>query len=305
MKHIWTRQFRILSDPMAVYQFMTEIYEKDWRNGVPAPFYEYALSSGWMDKSYTYLNRLWLDGDQIVGFVFTENPVTDIYFSLRPGYEMLAEEMVAYAHETMPDFDHNRQFILFQGQTAIAEAASAYGYQKVAERADLQFDFSGELNFKLPEGFHFVPYEQQDIRKRAICNWKGFDHEASRGPWKEDDKYIAGTEWTPANALKTCYQIRQAPHQTCQYDVVIANEDDEYVCSAGMWWVKENQLDYMDPLCPVPAYRGRGLAPAALSAPYRRMKRLGATHMTGGDNPFYRKIGYQRSVTWTYWKRGS
>ena len=99
MKHISTRQFRILCDPMAVYQFMTEIYEKDWRNGVPAPFYEYALSSGWMDKSYTYLNRLCFDGDQIVGFVFTENPVTDIYFSLRPGYEMLAEEMVAYAHE--------------------------------------------------------------------------------------------------------------------------------------------------------------------------------------------------------------
>lgn len=36
---------------MDVYQFMIDIYEKDWRNGVPAPFLEYALSSDWMDKS--------------------------------------------------------------------------------------------------------------------------------------------------------------------------------------------------------------------------------------------------------------
>ena len=303
MKNIWTRQFRILSDHMAVYQFMIEIYEKDWRNGVPAPFYEYALSSTWMDKSYTYLNRLWFDYDKIVGFVFTENPVTDIYFSLRPGYEELADEMIEYAGNNMPDFGNNRQFIIFKNQTALCEAASKYGYQKVDEDVDLQFDFDDELNYKLPEGFRFVPYEEQDLRKRAICSWKGFNHEASKGTWQNDDEYISGTEWTPANAIKNNYQIMQAPHQTCKYDVVIANEVGEYVCMAGMWWVPENKLAYMEPLCTVPEYRGRGLAAAALSELYHRMKALGATHMTGGMNPFYKRIGYKPAVTWTYWKK--
>lgn len=36
----------ILSDFMKVYQFMIDVYERDWRNGVPAPFLEFALSSG-------------------------------------------------------------------------------------------------------------------------------------------------------------------------------------------------------------------------------------------------------------------
>ena len=36
------RQYRLLSDHPLVYQFMLEIYERDWRNGVPAPFLEYA-----------------------------------------------------------------------------------------------------------------------------------------------------------------------------------------------------------------------------------------------------------------------
>lgn len=102
MKNITARQYQILSDHMRIYQFMIDIYEKDWRNGVPAPFLEYALSSEWMDKSYTHRNRIWEDNGQIVAFCFTESPVTDIYFSLRPGYEELAPEMIAYADAHMP-----------------------------------------------------------------------------------------------------------------------------------------------------------------------------------------------------------
>ena len=63
---ITSRPYRLLSDHMEVYDFMTEIYERDWRNGVPAPFLEYALSSDWMDKSLVHRNRLWFDGSRIV-----------------------------------------------------------------------------------------------------------------------------------------------------------------------------------------------------------------------------------------------
>lgn len=51
MADIISRNFRVSCDFMDVYQFMIDIYEKDWRNGVPAPFLEYALSSAWMDNS--------------------------------------------------------------------------------------------------------------------------------------------------------------------------------------------------------------------------------------------------------------
>ena len=40
MNRITTKPFSILSDHMAVYQFMLDIYEKDWRNGVAAPFWD-------------------------------------------------------------------------------------------------------------------------------------------------------------------------------------------------------------------------------------------------------------------------
>ena len=93
-----------------------------------------------------------------------------------------------------------------------------------------------------------------------------------------------------------------APHATPQFDIVIANEE-EYVCYSGMWWVKENNLAYMEPLCTIPEYRNRGLAAVALSKHYERMKKLGATHMTDGGNEFYKKIGYSDGIVWTHWKK--
>ena len=45
------------------------------------------------------------------------------------------------------------------------------------------------------------------------------------------------------------------------------------------------------------------LAAAALSQHYHRMKALGATHMTGGGDPFYEKLGYGKGIHWTFWKR--
>lgn len=289
MGEITTKQFRILADHMEIYQFMIEIYTKNWQNGVPAPFFEYALSSSWMDKSFTHRNRIWMDKDKIVAFCFTENPVTDIYFSLRPGYEALADEMIKYAIENMPNINDKQQFVIFKGQDAIMDAAIKYGYQQVHSHVDMIYDFDQVLHYELPKGFEFVKAEEASVEKISECCWKGFDHELEEGPWDGD--------------AESCYHLLQAPHVTPQYGVTIQNEMGEYVCYAGMWWTPENNLAYMEPLCTVPEYRHKGLAAAALSELYCKMKPYGATHMTGGSNSFYAKIGYKPMIQWTFWQK--
>lgn len=292
MKNITTRQFSVLGDCGKIYQFMLNIYERNWGNGVAAPFFEYAYSSFsyWMDISYSYRNRIWEDNGEIVAFCFYENPVTDIYFSLKPGYEELAPEMIAYADEYMPKKDGKNQLILFGEQTALINAAKELGYYQVYEENDMQFDFEDVLDYPLPEGFHFVKPEEYDMDKIGKCCWKGFDHEETEGPW--DHQYEQND-----------YQLKVAPHATTELDVIIADEQGEYACYAGMWWVAQNKLAYMEPLCTISEYRNRGLAAAALSEMYRKTKELGATHMTGGSNEFYKKIGYKSAVKWTYWKK--
>ena len=294
MSNITHRQFSVFMDCPLIYDFMTEIYERDWRNGVPAPFFEYAYASFpyWMDIRYCHKNRIWFDGDKVVGFCFYESPSTDTYFCLRPGYEQLASEMIAYADGSMLGGIEDKQFIFLSGQTALIEEAKKLGYKKVYEWTDMQYDFSKPLDYPLPEGFRFVPYEEQDTEKVSICCWKGFDHEEEEGPWK------------PGPKDEGSYQIAVAPHSTPELELVIEDTaTGEYVCYAGMWWTPANKLAYMEPLCTVPEYRHKGLAAAILSEHYKRMKALGATHMTGGSDAFYEKIGYEPAVQFTHWKK--
>lgn len=288
MKNITHRQYRILSDHMAVYQFMLEIYERDWRNGVPAPFLEYALCSDWMDKSLVHRNRIWFDGEKIVALCFYENPVTDVFFSLRPGYEFLADEMVSYALECMPHKDGKQRLVIFRAQKAFVEAAERAGLHREFSYWEKVYDFAVPLEHPLPEGFRFAK-APLDIAKCCECCWKGFDHEAEEGPWDGD--------------IEHAYALMAAPHATDNLDVAIENEAGEYVCYAGMWWTPENKLAYMEPLCTVPQYRRKGLAAAALSEMYRRMKALGATHMTGGGDPFYERIGFKPEIEWGFWTK--
>lgn len=292
MENITTRQFNILADCGKIYEFLLDIYEKDWKNGVPAPFFEYAFSSFayWMDITYSYKDRIWEDKGEIVAFCFYEAPVTDIYFCLKPGYEGLADEMIAYADEHMSMKDEKIQLILFGGQDALMKAAKQLGYEQKSESWDMQFDFAQELDYPLPEGFHFVNAEDYDMAKGNRCCYKGFDHEQSEGPWSYQHE-------------QNDYLLKTAPHATWEYAVTIADEEGEYACYAGMWWTPENKLAYMEPLCTIPEHRNKGLASAALSELYRRMKKLGAVYMTGGMNEFYRKIGFKQAVKWTYWKK--
>ena len=285
MTGVTTRPFRILADHMAVYDFMLEIYARDWRNGVPAPFFEYALSSSWMDKSYTHRYRLWLEGERIVAFVFSENPVSDVYFSLRPGYEALAPEMIAYAASDMPRPEGKHRLVIFGAQESIAEAAQAAGYRKTGGYAELVRSFDTPLDAPLPKGYRFAS-QPHDPVKISKCCWYGFENE---GAWHGSGESVLHT--------------LHAPHATGQYDVAVENEKTgDYVCFAGMWWVPENHLAYLEPLCTLPEHRRKGLAAAALSELYRQLAPLGATHMTGGGDPFYAALGFEPIVEWQFWE---
>ena len=302
--NISTKQFQILSDVNLIWDFLVDIYDRETGSGVAAPFFEYALQSSWMDSSYSFLDRLWLDGERVVAFVFYEAPVTDIFFSVRKGYEFLADELVAYAISAMPNFEGKQRLVLFNGQEYLMEAAAKRGFILAEEYEDRQFDFRNEMDHLLPEGYHFVNPEDVDGFRLAKLLWYGFGH-GGQGPFEGWDQEDRSMDWTPAKSYKGVIgpMTAPAPHSTHEYDVTIADENGEYVCFSGMWWVPENKLAYMEPLCTHPEHRRRGLAAAALSRHYHRMKALGATHMTGGGDPFYEKLGYGKGIHWTFWKR--
>ncbi len=302
---ITTKNFQFLTDIDLAWNLLVKSAEPLGQNGMPAPFFEYALSSSWMDKNLLYLNRFWLDDGNPVAFVYYENPVNHIFFALLPGYEFLADEMIAYADCYMPKKEGERELILFPGQRALIEAAERKGYALAYAYDEMLLDFDKtELDYELPDGFRFVSPGELDPVKMAVCCWKGFDHE-DKGPFENWEDEDPGTDWNPQKAYQGVINsfLAPPPHSTYEYEVVIADEEGEYACYSGMCWVKENALAYMEPLCTIPKYRGMGLARAALTRHYRTLKPLGARIMTGGDNEFYRRIGYTETLRWLHMKK--
>ena len=56
MKIITQKPFRLLADCEKIYQFLLEIYERDWRNGVLAPFlntHTHHFLTGWISPILT------------------------------------------------------------------------------------------------------------------------------------------------------------------------------------------------------------------------------------------------------------
>ena len=172
------------------------------------------------------------------------------------------------------------------------------------EYDDLIFDFKNELNYGLPEGYHFVEPKDIDIIKCSKLCWYGFGH-GDKGDFADWDRYDDSLDWTPAKSHKSGWGrfLSPSPHDTPQYNIIIADKNEEYACFSGMWWVPQNKLAYMEPLCTHPDHRKKGLASAALTMHYTRMKPLGATHMTGGGDTFYQKLGYEKGSHWTFWKK--
>ncbi len=290
-----TKQFQLLTDIELVWKIMTDVYNHEESNGPAAPFFEYAVTSPWHDKDYVRLNRFWLDGDLPVAFVFYEDSVTELYFVLRPGYEYLAKEMIDYAETAFPKFEEPQELVFSSGQRALIDEAKRRGYKLAYEEPDRIFDFrTGNLDYPLPAGYHFVEPVKSDPLKVAKCLWDGFNS-SEYGPFKDWDVPQKNGGLSPHELYQNVLgaTIAPSPHSTYDYNVIIADEKEEYVCFSGMWWVPENRLAYMEPLCTVPSHQHKGLAAAALSRHVQTLRPLGAEIMTGGGNEFYKKIGYQ------------
>ena len=295
MSNITTRPFNLLTDVNLAWDFLVEVYDS---NRVEAPYFEYAITESWMNKDYLHLCRFWLDGEKAVGFVFHENPVTSLHFALRPGYENLAEEMVAWAEGMFSPALGVTEFVFNPVQEALIVAAEKRGWALHETEREYRLDMTkSALNCELPEGYHFVAPEEVDALKLAKCTWSGFN-EWELGPFRDWDKPDDSSAWNPHKAYLDVQSSLMAPppHSTYEHNIIIANGHGEYVCYAGMWWVPENGLCYMEPLCTALAYQHKGLASAALTAHYRKFKALGGKVLTGGGSDFYRKIGYDTEV---------
>ena len=284
MRNIVKRPYREMCDFYKVYNFMVKNFTPDCRNGCYPPFFEYSLATPWSDNSQNHRFAIWEEDNEVVAFCWYESNIGEAFFNLTEKYSFLIPEMIDHAECRLSDDKGKIKLKIYAGQQTVLKEALDRGYQisRREEQGILDFNET-KLDAPLPEGYLFEPVEDCDAEKLVYMTWRGFDNEGE-----------------PVSNVESDLHTEAAPNATPELDVIIKTEDGEYVCYAGMWWVPENKLAYLEPLCTVPEHRGKGLARAALSELYRKTSQLGAAYMSGGTNEFYYKIGYKKGYDLLY-----
>lgn len=141
----------------------------------------------------------------------------------------------------------------------------------------------------LPEGFRLQSLaEDNDLAKVNGVLWRGFNHE---GP-------------PPEALVPMRARAQRTPNYRRDLNVVVVAPDGSYASYAGIWYVPENRVAYVEPVATDPSYRRMGLGKAAVLETIRRARRLGAeVAWVGSDQRFYLEMGFEIVARSSLWYR--
>lgn len=153
----------------------------------------------------------------------------------------------------------------------------------------------------------FRPYREEDYE--AVC---GFLMALNRKDKKHINWNWARFEWMMEHPEFDKSAIRSIGLWWEQERIIGAAIYDMYYGEAFCSVLPEYEelypviLDYayVEPVCTVPAHRGKGLASALLSEALTRAKILGAGEAyVISDLPFYEKLGFEKAQHFTFYRK--
>ena len=82
------------------------------------------------------------------------------------------------------------------------------------------------------------------------------------------------------------------------------NEKGEMVACCLLWYMAGTDYAYVEPVCTIPSYRGKGIAKAVIFEALGRAKKLGAKRAyVISDMEFYERLGFRKKYHYSFfWK---
>ena len=279
------------ADYEAVCGFLTDLNRRD-RSHIHWNWarFEWMAEHPEFDRDSASSIGLWQDAGRIVGAAIYDMYFGEGFCAALPGYEDLYPEILKYAARELRD-DAGFGLAICDGSAREIAAAETLGFEK-AEQAEtlLRLDLAAPLAVKLPEGYGITeldpakePYDFQWLL------WRGFDHGTDRAAFEREDPVV----------------IRRRPHLNPRLSLTALAPDGEKAAYCCVWYRPRTDYAYVEPVCTVPAHRGRGLASALLSEALNRARLLGAKEAwVISDLNFYKKLRFTDGMHATfYWKR--
>jgi predicted N-acetyltransferase YhbS len=235
------------------------------------------------------------DDGRVVGAAHLEHGPAVTYIQYREGYEGALPLLVDHLEANFGGMSRSLQrnmlgvYVNDFDDHLIREVAGR-GFERQDRFYEHYSRFPNDRGIpeaRLPAGFRLQSLaEENDLDKINRVLWRGFNHE---GPVPDDE--IPGR-----------IQLQSAPGFRKDLNVVVVAPDGSYVAYAGMWFVPENKLGYVEPVATDPDFRLMGLGRAAVLEVVRRVTDLGAQSVwVGTDLDFYMALGFERQFRRSIW----
>lgn len=257
--------------------------------------FEWMMKHPEFDESLTGSIGLWTDGDQVVGAAIYDMYFGEAFVGVLPAYSALYPELLDYAYRELKDENGLGVAVCDDCADEMSVVKSA-GFE-IAEQTEtvMRLDLDEALPVDLPDGLRLA--ELDPVKEPYAFQWllwQGFDHGSDKAEFERD-----GDVFPEIPAFRR--------HFDPSLSIAAKAGDGEYVSYCCLWYADKTDYAYVEPVCTVPSFRGKGVAKAVIYEALNRARSLGAKHAyVLSDMPFYEKLGFRKDKHFTFfWKRGN
>lgn len=250
--------------------------------------WEWMYSHPYFDKTLTDTIGLWKADGHIVGAAIYDLYHGEAFCAALDGYRELLPQILEYAHCNLRD-DNGLGIAVHDEDAQMQKLLIGLGYHK-AEQTEtiLCYSLDQNLGYELSDDFKIrqIHFPEDNLAYQTVL-WKGFDHEGDS-----------------AELEKMLHNKASPPHRVPNLCLAVVDDAGEFAAHCTCWYAEGTDYAYIEPVCTIPKYRGKGLGKAVVLEALQRCKALGAKEaFVISNQQFYKKLGFTPHSRYTfYWK---
>lgn len=241
------------------------------------------------DKSLKNSIGLWTVDGRIVGAAIYDMYFGEGFCGVLPEYKGLYLSVVEYAYKNLRD-DSGFGLAICDENTEEIVMVKNHGFS-ITDQSEtiMEKSLNDDLGAELPSGLKFFsPDPIEDAYDLQWLFWQGFGHGDDKAEFEREEEIVP--------------TVRK--HFNRDLGVVAVNEKGKMVGCCLLWFMPGTDYAYVEPVCTIPSYRGKGVAKAVIFEAMTRAKKLGAKRAyVISDMEFYEKLGFRKKHHYSfYWK---
>lgn len=278
-------------DYEAVCDFLMEL-NRDDRSHINWNWarFEWMYEHPEFDKSMLTSIGLWRDKGKVIGAAIYDMYFGEGFCGILSGYKTIYPEVLKYACSTLKD-DGGFSLAVCDNDFDEIKVLQEQGFSVTGQsECIMEMELSGEFVAELPAELSFYsPDPVKDAYQLQWLFWQGFDHGGDQEEFEKKEQIIPRVR---KNYIK-------------ELGVAAITRDGEFASFCGVWYSDKTDYAYIEPVCTIPEWRGRGIAKAVIFKALNRAEKMGANKAyVISDMDFYTKLGFVKKYHYMFYNKG-